>query len=152
MARIESNPAELTRRVWEHGVQCNVVSLSGELDASTTALLMTVLADAGEMEDADVIVDMAAVTFADASTLGAIIWAQNRLRVKSHSLEIRAPSRVASKLLELCELSGLVRVEPPSALATWVEVPAIVSDADENDAPSQARSWEPSRTAAGPAS
>ena len=115
MVCIESPSVTVTRRIWKHGARCIVVSLVGEHDAATKSLLMTVLAGTGEVEDADVIVDMAGVTFIDASAIGAIIWAQERLRWRSHSLEIAAPSAAAFKVLAICDLVGLIRSEIPVA-------------------------------------
>jgi anti-anti-sigma factor len=113
--------------------KCTVVWLQGEHDAATTTFLVATLNRAAALDDADVLVDLGAVTFMDASTIGAIIGARNRLGMQARSLEIRAPSPVAAHLLELCGLMHLVRRVPlaavhgtgvADALGSWVEVPS----------------------------
>jgi hypothetical protein len=92
------------------------------------------------------VVDLSGVTFMDASTAGAIVGSCNRLRVRAQSLELRAPSPRALRVLELCGLAGLIqRQAVPStglaaALATWVDVvpiaaaDEIVHEADRDEA------------------
>jgi hypothetical protein len=69
----------------------------------------------------------------DASTIGALVVARNRLLARSRSLTVRAPSSAARRLLELCGLDRLIDVDQTAAplpgaaaLGSWVAVPAGV--------------------------
>lgn len=90
-----------------------VVWLRGEYDVATVAALSNVLARATALDDADVIVDMSGVQFMDGATIGVVVRAENVLRLRSRHLVLRAPSRFAARMLELCGLSGLVRGAVP---------------------------------------
>lgn len=115
-----------------------VVSVGGAHDIATRADLDIVMVQAARLDGADVVVDLSAVTFMDASTISAIVGAHNRLRAHSRSLTVRAPSRPARRLLDVCDLAFLVE-EPPgaqhesTALGSWVAVPA--SDPARDPAP-----------------
>ena len=99
-----ANPALLVTR----GVNGTVLWLSGEQDIATRAELRNVLASEFDADDGDVIVDLAGVTFIDGSTLGALIHARRRMSERNRWLTVRAPSRSAQRLLELCGLTGLL--------------------------------------------
>ena len=111
-----------------------IVRLQGEHDASTKALLLAAFRRAVVLDDANVVADLAAVTFMDASTVGVLVNAQNRLRAQARSLAVRAPSRAAQRILELCGLAELYGPEASNhptgnaaALGTWVDVPRQLS-------------------------
>jgi anti-anti-sigma factor len=137
MARSESSSIAVSRRgsVPEgEDSRCTIVWLRGEHDIATKVGLVVAIARAAQRDDsADILVDLRGVTFMDASTIGAIVGSRNRLRSRSQSLEVRAPSALARRLLDLCGLAHLVR--PPAldalhpageaaALSTWVDVPS----------------------------
>lgn len=105
-----------------------VVSIGGEHDVVTRGYLLDTIIQAAGLDDADVVVDLSDVTFMDASTIGAIVDAHNRLRARSRSLSVRAPSARARRLFDVCDLGFLIE-EPPAphegtALGSWVAVPA----------------------------
>lgn len=106
-----------------------VVSLFGDHDISTVPHLSGVLAQVFGDEIADVVIDLSGVRFMDASTIGVILRGKRLLTAESRTLTLRAPSSVASRLLELCRLSDLVDAPPsgaplvPGALASWIGVP-----------------------------
>jgi len=110
----------------------NVVWVVGEHDIATVTNLSVSIAQAAGLDDSDVVVDLSGVTFMDASTIGALVASHNRLRVRSHSLSVRAPSPLARRLLNMCELAFLIDEYPaPAALLpvaeaidSWVAVPA----------------------------
>jgi anti-anti-sigma factor len=114
-----------------------VVWVRGEHDMATRAELFVTIAQAARLADDDVVVDLSGVTFMDASTMGALVLAHNRLRARSRSLCVRAPSPPARRLFDVCGLVRLVE-EPPvptpppsaSALGSWVDVPARDSGMD----------------------
>jgi anti-anti-sigma factor len=145
MARFESPSVSVT----PHGsaaaggdAECTVVWLQGGHDIGSTDFLVAAFDRADELDGANVLVDLGAVTFMDASTAGVIIGARNRLRLQARTLEVRAPSPAALRLLELCDLTQLIRsttaaVHPTGvagALHTWVEVPPSPSRPSTSDA------------------
>ena len=62
--------------------------------------------------EARVLVDLSAVTFMDASTVGAIVGSRNRLQSRAKSVEVRSPSTAARRVLELCGLAHLIHSLP----------------------------------------
>lgn len=135
-----------------------VVRVSGEHDSTTRAHLSLTIAQAALLDDVGIIVDLSDVTFMDASTIGAIVDAHNRLRARSRLLSVSAPSTRARRLLDVCELGFLIDedsapVQPPvaAALDSWVAVPASEPASDPARPPvtEQAPSREPVRAAAG---
>ena len=94
-----------------------VISVVGEHDISTLPLLNGTLARAISADGAKVVVDLSAVTFLDASTIGALIRARNTLRHQSRILTLRSPSRCAGRLLDLCGMTGLVEANELPVLA-----------------------------------
>ncbi|HUS20689.1 MAG TPA: STAS domain-containing protein, partial [Aeromicrobium sp.] len=124
-----------------------VVWLDGEHDASTKVAVRAVIDNAANLDDADVLVDLSGVTFMDASIIGTLIGARQSLGKRFLTLEVRAPSPFARRLLEICGLTELEqssermeleRNDAAPALATWVDVPtkkprhlAIVADTPE---------------------
>jgi anti-anti-sigma factor len=89
----------------EAGAAC--VRLSGEHDASTVPLIRRAL-DAALALDADVVVDLARVGFLGAAPIGELLGARAALLERSRTLTMRAPSRSARRIFELCGLSGLI--------------------------------------------
>jgi anti-anti-sigma factor len=106
-----------------------VLRLRGEHDISTRVSVAVGIARAANLDATLVVVDLRAVTFMDASTIGAIVTSRNRLEARGQSLELRAPSPSVRRILELCGLAHLVQQEsvqstgPAVALASWVDVP-----------------------------
>jgi anti-sigma B factor antagonist len=83
-----------------------VTSLSGEHDISTVAPLSETLAALIAGSDSALILDLSAVEFLDASTVGVLVRAD--LLLGSRALVVRAPSRPALRVLEVCGLSRLL--------------------------------------------
>ena len=118
----------------DEDARCTIVWLRGEHDVATKVDLVVAIARAAQRDDgADLLVDLSGVTFMDASTIGAIVGSRQRLRSRSQSLDVRAPSAIARRVLDLCELAQLVH--PPmleardpagraAALSAWVDVPS----------------------------
>lgn len=130
MARSTTSAVSISRRGSAGGDPSRtVVSLRGEHDIATKIPLAVAIARAGQLDQVAVLLDMSAVTFLDASTIGAIVGSRNRLHSRGQSLEVRAPSPRARRMLDLCGLADLIRPEPrpasgpAPALATWVDVP-----------------------------
>lgn len=135
MTRTESPPISVSRRGATGGdAEHTVVWVRGDHDIATRVALVVALARAGQLEHADLLVDLSGVTFMDASTIGAIVGSRNRLLSRSQSVALRAPSPSARRVLELCDLAHLVHpaavdvIHPlgvAAALGTWVDVPSI---------------------------
>lgn len=114
-----------------------VVRVRGEHDLATSAHLTATISRAASSNDGDIVVDLGDLTFMDASTIGVLVCARNRLRESSRSLSVRAPSPLARRLLDVCSLACLiderrVPVEPTvaPALGSWVDVPASTHRSD----------------------
>ena len=117
-----------------------VVWVRGEHDVSTSIELAEMMARAIDGDDDDVIVDLSAVSFMSAATIGVIIQARELLRLRTRTLVLRAPSTCARRVIDLCGLAGLIAhatVAPPPALGTWVAVPTAGRADDPAAAPSE---------------
>ena len=108
-----------------------VIWVGGDHDVATRVYLAVTIAQAAVLDDADIVVDLSGVTFMDASTIGTLVDARNRLRAVSRSLSFRAPSPRARRVLDLCGLAQLIDEHPArahvlaaTALGSWVDVPA----------------------------
>ena len=60
------------------------------------------------LDDAEVVVDLSGVKFMGAATVTVIVRARDFLRAHSRGLTVRSPSRCAKRLLDVCELAGLI--------------------------------------------
>ena len=85
-----------------------VVWLWGEHDISTDRALGLALAGAIALDGAGLIVDLSAVEFMGASTLGVIARAREILRQRSASLTVRCPSAFARRVISVCGLNDLL--------------------------------------------
>lgn len=151
MARSDSPSVSVSRRGSARGdADCTIVWVRGEHDITTKVTLFVTVARAARLDDVPLLVDLSSVTFMDASTLGAIVGSRNRLRSRAQSLEVRAPSPPALRILELCGLGHLVHRDPlrapgmAAALGTWVDVPPI----EPRRGPDSEASRAPARPAA----
>ena len=86
-----------------------VASLTGEYDIATVAALSETLAVVIASSDADLILDLRAVEFLDASTVGVLVRAEMLLGARSRSLVLRSPSRPALRVLDVCGLTDLLQ-------------------------------------------
>src|SRR6202035_4386233 len=85
-----------------------VVRLAGELDLATVPDLDACLAAL----DADVVVDMAAVTFMDSTGLDGLIAAHKQAPRRCHSIVLRSPTEQVVKVLRATGVDQLLTVEP----------------------------------------
>lgn len=132
MARPTSPPVSVSRRGSAGGdPERTVLWVRGEHDIATKVTLAVAIARAAQRDDVPLLIDLSAVTFMDASTVGAIVGSRNRLRSRGQSLALRAPSPPALRVLHLCGLTDLIQRErvqptdPAAALASWVDVPPL---------------------------
>lgn len=131
-----------------------VVWVRGDQDVSTRGHLSAAIARAARLDDTDMVVDLGGVTFMDASTINSLVEAYEGLRARSRSLSLRAPSPLARRLLDICELGFLIDADPApsrppvaSALDSWVAVPA----SDQRSSPAQTPVQRPAPEPALPA-
>jgi anti-anti-sigma factor len=112
VAVTQQSPTTVARRGLESQAERhregNVVWLRGEHDLSTTAALSATIARAVARNDADVVLDLSAVEFMGAATVGVIVRSREFLRARSRALVVRSPSRCALHMLQLCGLEELV--------------------------------------------
>jgi anti-sigma B factor antagonist len=87
-----------------------VVWLRGEHDLSTIHALSDALSRAIAVDDRDLVVDLSNVEFMGAATIGVLVRARLDVQARGRTLTLRAPSRVASRVLGLC---GVDLVESP---------------------------------------
>lgn len=92
----------------------SVVTVRGELDVLTAAALGGFLDVAITQRGRPVVVDVAELTFIDASGLGQLARVLPRLRQDGGELVVVSPSPMLSKLLALTGLAAEVQVEPPA--------------------------------------
>jgi anti-sigma B factor antagonist len=115
--RVEPVQLELSCRTEEDGSQ--VVSVTGELDIATAEQAYAYISDVIDGWPAPVSVDLAGVTFCDASGLGALA------RVARHARQAGRPLKLISarrSLVKIMRITGLDRTFPelrPSVRAYW---------------------------------
>lgn len=86
-----------------------VVNVEGAVDTYSAPKLHEALEFVAEDGQRDVIVDMARVTFLDASGIGALVRAFMQLRDAGRSLVLTNVPPVAWRLLDIAGLSQIVR-------------------------------------------
>jgi anti-anti-sigma factor len=92
-----------------------VVWLSGDYDIATLTALAERLATAIGLDGADVVVDLSEVQFIDAATIGLLIRARDFLRSRSRHLRLRNPLRPVRRILDVCDLTGMIDAAPVDA-------------------------------------
>jgi anti-anti-sigma factor len=92
-----------------------VVSMTGEHDLSTVALVTAVLDHVLAAGPVDVVVDLSGIEFMGVATVGVLAQACHRLEQRSRSLVVRAPSTCARRVLQLCGEDALFEPEPELA-------------------------------------
>lgn len=101
----------------EHRIGRTVICLCGEHDISTVDALSEVVEQAMSLDDADVELDLSDVQYMSAATIGVIVRTREWLQVRSRSLVLRSPSRIARRLCDLCGLDYLGGPGPVDAAA-----------------------------------
>ncbi len=110
MGQIERPSISVSRRGDARGDDdCTVVWLHGDHDLASRASVTGAIDLAADLERVDVLVDLSLVTFLDASIIGALVEARNHLRARRLTLDLRAPSHPARRVIEVCGLTHLVR-------------------------------------------
>jgi anti-sigma B factor antagonist len=97
-----------------------VVCADGELDLATAPAMRQALAQATGDGPADVVVDLARVTFVDAAGLAPMVDAADAVRAAGGRLQLASPSRMLRRVLALLDLeerlpvAGASRPAPPA--------------------------------------
>jgi anti-sigma B factor antagonist len=85
-----------------------IVRLAGELDLATVPDLNACLAAL----DADIVIDMAAVTFIDSTGLDGLIAAHKQAAKRGRSFVLRSPTEQVAKVLRVTGVDQVLTVEP----------------------------------------
>ena len=85
-----------------------VVRISGEHDAGNSAILRSAIDQAISIDGRDVVLDLADLEFMDASTVGAIVFARERLHTDQRRLTVRGAPRCARLVLHVCVEGQLI--------------------------------------------
>ncbi|WP_162599734.1 STAS domain-containing protein [Nocardioides solisilvae] len=92
-----------------------VLTLVGEADLATAALLWRALADAAHADARHVVVDLDQVAFLDAGGLRLLVMARQRTVARGGTLTLRCPGGRCRRLLLLAGLGGLLEPDRPLA-------------------------------------
>lgn len=112
----EQAPAEtslsiITRRLGADAVR---VYLAGEIDLATAPQLRFALSDvvAATAPPAEINVDLAGVTFLDATGVGLLVRAREVARRAGVGLSVHNPRGIVMRVLDVLGLTGELRVPP----------------------------------------
>jgi anti-anti-sigma factor len=86
-----------------------VVRVVGEIDISTVNTVNAALATAAGRSPDRVVFDLSGVEFMDSSGIAALL----RARKTASSIQIRNPSTVVRRLIEMTGLTDILPIEPP---------------------------------------
>ena len=106
MSTSEWATSDVVERVERDGSE-TTVTLSGELDVSTIALVSAVLEDECVREPSRIVLDLTAVDFVDSSALHAFVVANKRLEGHGGSLRVTGVSDVIRRTFEIVQLDQL---------------------------------------------
>ncbi|HEY7134907.1 MAG TPA: STAS domain-containing protein [Acidimicrobiia bacterium] len=105
LERPVGSPAQVAVERRREGGACHL-TITGEIDATTALLVADGLARALDSGAARVYVELAGVTFCDASGLGLLIDARREARQRGLRLVLVAPAAPVRRLLDLTELDA----------------------------------------------
>jgi len=83
-----------------------VVTLSGELDLTSVEEVRSIVAAALDGEPDRIVFDTSALRFMDSSGIALLLWAAERVP----NVELRDPSMIVQRLIELTGLGATLRV------------------------------------------
>jgi anti-anti-sigma factor len=96
----------------ESSEERTLVTLSGELDASTASFLYDKLSDLEVQDTHHVVLDLAKVTFMDSTALAVIVTEHKRLRHSDGTLTIFSPPSSVRRLFEITGLTTVLDIVP----------------------------------------
>jgi len=89
-----------------------LVTVSGELDASTASFLYDKLSDLEVYDTHHVVLDLARVTFMDSTGLAVIVTEHKRMRHSDGTLTIFSPPSSVRRLFEITGLTTVLDIVP----------------------------------------
>jgi anti-anti-sigma factor len=97
------------------GTPVCVVHIDGDLDMSVVPDIRSAVDHAIDGGCAHIVLDLAAVTYADSSALGLLVWLDRRLQPVNGRLVLAGAGRDVGRILEL---SGLIGLAPSIVMAS----------------------------------
>jgi stage II sporulation protein AA (anti-sigma F factor antagonist) len=93
-------------------VQRRGVTPTGDVDLLTAPRFRDELMTAAREDgSANLVVDMAGVTFLDSTGIGVLIAVNNLLKGDGRRLVLRSPSRNVRRVLEICAIDQVIAIE-----------------------------------------
>jgi anti-sigma B factor antagonist len=89
----------------------HVVTVSGEVDTVTAPRLRQALEDALDSGPPAVMVDLAGVSFMDASGIGVLVSVAQQADSMNRKLTLGAPSQAVLRVLEAAGLDGVLHID-----------------------------------------
>jgi anti-sigma B factor antagonist len=89
-----------------------LVTVSGELDASTASFLYDKLSDLEVQDPHNVVLDLAKVTFMDSTGLAIIVTEHKRMQHSDGTLTIFSPPSSVRRLFEITGLTTVLDIVP----------------------------------------
>jgi anti-anti-sigma factor len=89
------------------------VAVRGDVDLLTASTLHAAIGSLVDQGHLDIILDLASVTFMDASGLRVIVDISTRLSWSGHTLILRSASPMTRRILDITKVGELVRLEGP---------------------------------------
>lgn len=99
----------------ERNETTTLITMRGEADIAALPALTAVIDDVVAYSEGAVIVDLASIGFIDTATMRVLVDTWHALREQGRPLTLRAPSRIAMRMLSVLDLAHLV--EPASQAA-----------------------------------
>jgi len=106
MAELDDGPAELSIETVPGPTP--VIRLSGELDSSNVGRLEATVASVLKAPPERVVFEMSELRFMDSAGISVLV----RLAAEVEQVEIRDPSPIIRRVIEVTGLTGVLQVEP----------------------------------------
>ena len=118
---MDLQPADLQFTIrWMNGHQ--IVAIAGDIDACTAAAMLAYVLNAADSDGgvggSDLVMDLSAVTFMDASGLSALTRAEGGARQAGRQLRLAAPTARVARLLAITHLDLHFDLYPSTEAAT----------------------------------
>jgi anti-sigma B factor antagonist len=97
-----------------------VVAVGGEVDLATSPEMHRVLSEALRSGAVDMVIDLRAVDFMDASGIGVLVEIASSARAGGGRVLLRRPSRRVLRVLDLLQLEDVLPLESASEPPSWV--------------------------------
>ena len=94
------------------GRDAHVVTVAGEIDLFTAPEFKQRISEPIDAGRSTVIVDLTATTFIDSSSLGVLIGAHRRLKLRGGSLVVVCDNEAISKTFKITGLDGVFTIAP----------------------------------------